>query len=264
MARDELAGWLDGIAEYKGGKGSDTGHWLACWSGVPLTVDRKLGAEDAPYPAGGRQHRRRDSAGRAQARNRSGTFAGRSLRRLLLAMPEPTPVRWTDAIVDPLIEAALGNVFDRLLAREPAADEDGHSAPFLMPLTPEAKAAWVEYYNRHRAESADLDDDLAAAWSKLEAYAARFALIFQLCQWAETVYGYVVEQRSMEAAIQLSDWFGGEAKRVYELFGESAEDREQRESSRRSNGWAAAPRSVVDPFRPTVSKGGRRTPHLAR
>ena len=49
-----------------------------------------------------------------------------------------------------------------------------------MPLTPEAKTVWVEYFNRHRAELADLDDDLAAAWSKLEAYAARFALIFQL------------------------------------------------------------------------------------
>ena len=68
--------------------------------------------------------------------------------RLLLAMPEPTPIRWTDAIVDPLIEAALGNVFDRLLALEPAADEDGHATPFAMPLTPEAKSIWVAFYNR--------------------------------------------------------------------------------------------------------------------
>ena len=44
VSRDELAGWLGGMAEYKGGKGSDLGHWLACWSGVPLTVDRKTGA----------------------------------------------------------------------------------------------------------------------------------------------------------------------------------------------------------------------------
>jgi hypothetical protein len=29
VPRDELAGWLGGIAEYKGGKGSDLGHWLA-------------------------------------------------------------------------------------------------------------------------------------------------------------------------------------------------------------------------------------------
>ena len=33
----------------------------------------------------------------------------------------------------------------------------------------------------------------------------------------------------MTAAIELSDWFGGEAKRVYGLFVETAVDREQRE-----------------------------------
>jgi hypothetical protein len=41
VLRDELGG----IAEYKGGKGSDLGHWLASWSRVPLTVDRKTGAQ---------------------------------------------------------------------------------------------------------------------------------------------------------------------------------------------------------------------------
>lgn len=44
---DELAGWVDGIAEYKGGKGSDTDHWLAAWSGAPWTVDCKGGPKFA-------------------------------------------------------------------------------------------------------------------------------------------------------------------------------------------------------------------------
>ncbi len=76
-------------------------------------------------------------------------------------------------------------VFERLLGMSSGADGDGNPEPFAMPLTPEAKEVWVEYYNRHRAELRDLDDDLAAAWSKQEAYAARFALIFQLCSWAD-------------------------------------------------------------------------------
>jgi Protein of unknown function (DUF3987) len=44
VRRDELAGWFGGIAEYKGGQGSDLGHWLASWSAAPLAVDRKTGA----------------------------------------------------------------------------------------------------------------------------------------------------------------------------------------------------------------------------
>ena len=40
------------------------------------------------------------------------------------------------------------------------------------------------------------DDDLAAAWSKLEAYAARFALIFQLCTWAagDAAVGHCIDE----------------------------------------------------------------------
>lgn len=231
VSRDELAGWLGGIAEYKGGKGSDLGHWLASWSAAPLTVDRKTGTTKmlhVPRAAvsivGGIQPGvLRTAIG--QEHLQDGMCA-----RLLLAMPDPKPVRWSEAIVDPPTEAALASVFDGLLSLEPAADEDGHPAPFAMPLTAEAKVAWVEYYNRHRAELADLDDDLAAAWSKLEAYAARFALTFQLCSWAAgDAEGDAVDEASIRAGIALADWFGGEARRVYAVLAESEADREDRE-----------------------------------
>ena len=99
-------------------------------------------------------------------------------------MPDPKPVRWTEAIVDPPIEAAMADVFERLIGMTSGADGDGNAEPFRYAAEQWAKHLWIEYFNRHRAELADLDDDLAAAWSKLEAYAARFALIFQLCSWA--------------------------------------------------------------------------------
>src|SRR5262249_55224393 len=103
-------------------------------------------------------------------------------------------------------------------------------APFAMPLTTEAKGAWVAFYDRHRAEMADLDDDLAAAWSKLEAYAARLALIVQLCEWSiGDGSSELVDQASVEAGIALCDWFGQEARRVYSVLAERNEHREQRE-----------------------------------
>ncbi len=232
VSRDELAGWLGGIAEYKGGKGSDLGHWLACWSAQPLTVDRKTGTTKMIHVpratvslVGGIQPGvLREAIGREHLQD--GLCA-----RLLMAMPETRPVTWTDATVDADVEHQISVVFDRLLALEPATNEHGKLEPFPLDLTPEAKAVWVEYYNRHRAELVDFDDDLAAAWSKLEAYTARFALIFQLCDWVagDDMAGHAVDELSMRAAIELSDWFGGEAKRVYGLFVESVEDREQRE-----------------------------------
>ena len=105
--------------------------------------------------------------------------------RLLLTMPEFKRIRWTEADVSPMTVAALTDTFDRLLSLDPAADEQGKPTPFPMPLTPAAKHVWVDYYDRHRAEMEGLDEDTTAAWSKLEAYAARLALIVQLCAWAE-------------------------------------------------------------------------------
>jgi hypothetical protein len=233
VPRDELAGWLGGIAEYKSGKGSDLGHWLASWSAAPLTVDRKTGAvkmihvpRAAVSIVGGIQPGvLRNAIGREHLQD--GLCA-----RLLLAMPDPKPVKWTDAIVDPPIEEAMSNVFTQLIGMGCGADGDGNPAPFAMPLSDAAKGAWVPYFNRHRIELSGLDDDLAAAWSKLEAYTARFALIFQLCSWAAGEDG-ASEQRideiAMQNAIALSDWFGGEARRVYGLFSETEADRQDRE-----------------------------------
>jgi hypothetical protein len=231
--RDELAGWLGGIAEYKGGKGSDLGHWLASWSAAPLTVDRKTGAikmihvpRAAVSIVGGIQPGvLRKSIG--QEHMQDGLCA-----RLLLAMPDPKLVRWTDAEPDHNTQAAMGAIFEKLIGMSPAADGDGNPEPFAMSLSNEAKRVWVDYFNRHRAELSDLDDDLAAAWSKLEAYTARFALIFQLCSWAageEYASDQLIDEAAMRSAITLSDWFGGEARRVYGLFSESNVDREQRE-----------------------------------
>jgi hypothetical protein len=63
-----------------------------------------------------------------------------------------------------------------------------------------------------------LDDDLCLAWSKLEAYAARFALIVQLCAWAAgEASGDAIDQPNIEAGIAHSDWFGNEARRVYSV-----------------------------------------------
>lgn len=231
VVSDELAGWVNGIAQYKGGRGSDLGHWLACWSGEPMTVDRKSGKKKTIHVrraavslVGGIQQGVLKAA-IGQEHMHDGLCA-----RLLLAMPEPRQVEWSEAVIDPPTEAAMAKLFDHLFAFEPATDERGRHAPLPMLLSTEAKTVWVEYYNRHSAEQIKLGDDLAAAWSKLEAYAARFALIFQLCSNATSKSdGDVIDETSMRAGIALADWFGREAMRVYGVLAEREADEEMRE-----------------------------------
>jgi len=72
----------------------------------------------------------------------------------------------------------------------------------------------------------------AAAWSKLEGYAARLALVNYLSRWAagDTTSRDTgpIDLTSTEAGIARSEWFGGEARRVYALFAETEGDRERR------------------------------------
>ena len=231
VCRDELSGWLNGIGEYKSSKGSDLGHWLACWSAAPLTVDRKTGDKKmlhVPRAAvslvGGIQPDVMRKA-IAQEHMQNGLCA-----RLLLSMPCQRPVVWSEKTVESSVEEAMETVFDGICDLAPEFDETGNIVPRPLDLTPEAKVIWVEYFNRHRAELVDRDDDLAAAWSKLEAYAARLALIFQLCAYASNdASGDAVNKNSMRAAIELADWFGNEAESVYGMFVEDQGKREQRE-----------------------------------
>ena len=170
VCRDELSGWLNGIAEYKGGKGSDLGHWLACWSAQPLTVDRKTGdikmisvSHAAVSLTGGIQPRILQRAiGREHMQD---GLCARAIARDARSLVQSFG---SDATIDLLIEQRMTELFDRLLTLEPAANKHDEPEPFPLDLSSEAKVLWVEYFNRHRAELAELDDDLAAAWSKLE------------------------------------------------------------------------------------------------
>jgi hypothetical protein len=235
VIRDELAGWLGGMGEYKGGKGSDLGHWLAFWSAAPFTNDRKTGEPrmihvpraSVSLTGGIQPEVLRKAIGNEHMKD--GLCA-----RLLLAMPDHKPVSWTDAIVDPDAENLITRIFEHLAQLQPVKDDCGELQATVMPLSDGAKRVWVEYFNRHRAEISELDDDLAAAWSKLEAYTARFALIFQLCSWAageELATDSIIDESAMIDAIKVSEWFGREARRVYSLFHESDLDRELRQHS---------------------------------
>ncbi|MCX6021094.1 MAG: DUF3987 domain-containing protein, partial [Chloroflexi bacterium] len=69
-------------------------------------------------------------------------------------------------------------------------------------------------------------DEEAAAWSKLEGYAARLALVIHLAResLADPPTPGPVDRQSVAAAVTLVRWFGVEAIRTYALLGESDKD----------------------------------------
>ena len=116
----------------------------------------------------------------------------------------------------------------RLLALDMLEDEKGQPQPVDISLTPQGKQAWIAFYNAHAVEQAEMTGELAAAWSKLEGYAARFALLVHLirAESSDTTLADVgaVDEQSIAAGVALSRWFGDEAARVYGIIGGDTEN----------------------------------------
>ncbi|HQA44935.1 MAG TPA: DUF3987 domain-containing protein [Phycisphaerae bacterium] len=233
LVRDELAGWLGSFDRYAQGKGGDAPKWLEVFGGRPVVVDRKSGIPRTIYipqaavsiTGGIQPETLRRALGTAHREN--GLAA-----RLLLSCPPRRQKRWTEADMDAATEAKIERVFERLYELQPDADDEGEPRPRLVKLTAEGKAAWVRFYNAHAAEHAELAGDLSAVWSKLEGYAARLALVVHFIRWAAddpTLQSPdAVDETSIAAGVELSRWFGHEARRVYAILGESDDDRDRR------------------------------------
>jgi hypothetical protein len=106
--------------------------------------------------------------------------------------------------------------------------------PAYLALPALAVAAGVIGYTRvlrlKRTWREAAEGEMAAAYSKLEAYAARFALVHHVlaCAWLETDDRREVGLKSVEAGITLARWFAHEARRIYTTLSESTEQREAR------------------------------------
>ncbi len=231
LIRDELAGWVSSFDQYKSKGGNDAAHWLSIHSAKGFAVDRKTGdrktimvSQPAMSATGGTQPatlRKVLVSGHVE----SGLGA-----RLLFTYPPRQRKRWTEAEISADIDELYKGLINGLFALEPQIDDDGKSQPLVVGLSPTAKTAWVKFYNEHASEQADLSGELAAAWSKLECYAARLALVVHcvrvVSRDTSLISSDVIDEVSIGAGITLSRWFGYEAKRVYAMLAETETENE--------------------------------------
>jgi DNA polymerase-1 len=147
-----------------------------------------------------------------------------------MAMPPKRAKRWTEAEVDPAVEHAYRATLDALLDLDFTV-RGGERVPHALGLSDDAKAAWVAFYDEWAREQAAAEGDRAAVLSKLEAYAARLALIHHVVTHVglgcdDTAHPVGVT--SVEAGIALCRWFAHEARRVYATLAETDQQRDQR------------------------------------
>jgi hypothetical protein len=178
LARDELSGWARSMNEYKQ-RGADRQGWLSLWSGASLLVNRRNRANPLyvadPFVSivGGMQP---DVLGElSDERGRNDGL----LLRVLFVYPDQISHEWNEATIPDDAYKPLDTLFDALHAR-------GLDEPLVVTFTAEARRMWAEIANRpsSEAEGREFPTALLGPWAKLEAYAARFALVFHLMRAA--------------------------------------------------------------------------------
>lgn len=234
LARDELAAWMTSFDRYSGrGKsGGDAANWLSMFNAESLMIDRKSGSPRTIFiPAatvsvlGGIQPR--ILARTLGPEHRESGLAA----RLLLAYPPRQVKSWTETGCSAELIDAWGQIVERLYSLREGCLQEGQVVPRMVQLEASARERWVEFYNANAQELADLTDELAAAWSKFEEYAARLALVVHYLRWAagEVPDESRLDGDSMAAGVQLVEWFKNETRRLYgELEEARPEDQQLR------------------------------------
>jgi hypothetical protein len=228
VCRDELNGWLEGFGSACGGNGS---QWLEFHGGRSVFIDRRGGNRGSIYvpnaavcvTGGIPPETLATRLTRSQLAN--GLFA-----RLLFAFPPPRKRHAPARAVVSQVTRAYSDVIAELLRLPYGLGRDGLIARETIDLTPDAQQRFDQFVEEFGEEQAQADPSMAASFAKLEGYAARFALILHMAQWASShdVQPELCELASIEHGITLSRWSANEAHRVRALLNETPDDTEQR------------------------------------
>lgn len=216
LERDELSGWLGGFDRYKaGGAGrvsSEVGHWLSMHNASPLRLDRKstgrVYVDHASLSiAGGIQP---DTLVQAIGHEHVGNGL---LARFLLVAPPRRPKRFNTNVAG-FAEVEAARQLFRTLYAIPVPD----AGPVALPLSRDAETAWATWDDAHSVRQCNASGVMASMLSKIEAAAARLALIHYVCRQAsdEPTLPNEVDVESVTVGIRLAEWFAREWQRVYE------------------------------------------------
>ncbi len=219
--RDELAGWVRSMDQYKGGKGSDRQNWLNLWNTDEVIVDRKSRMGEPiilakPFVSlfGGVQP--------AMLGELGGTVEDGLMDRFLFAYPAPRHIRFTDDEVSGETEARYTALYEKLANLTLASDEHGDPNPKPLKLTREARKLFAGNVDALGAEMLQpgFPSRLEGVWSKLRGYLARLSLVLAVCRCVEAgIQEERVEREDIEAASQLLGYFKAHARRVYAEVG---------------------------------------------
>lgn len=214
LARDELAGWLASMDQYKAGGrgGADVAHWLSIYNGEPMTMDRK-GSGVVYVPTASVS-----VFGGIQPAAAARLFLGANvenglLPRFILASPPKQRKAWGVRDVDGGTLLAMRGLFDGLWLLEPGSD----GGPVVLALDADAEAAFAAFYDELAEEQLAATGAVESMLAKSEAWAARLALVCHVARQhgQEPRLPDRIDAESIRRGVGLARWAAREWRRVF-------------------------------------------------
>jgi hypothetical protein len=218
LATDELSGWLGSFNVYRKGQGRDVQNWLTFYDGGPVAVNRKNGERlfllsTSISVAGGIQPKV------AKEKLYTEEFITNGLvGRFLVASPPFAVADFSESVVPKEVSQdamALATKLYNLTGCIVDIEGQPCAESTLLGFTPEAHNRWVTYMETTKAQAEQMVDPQRTLFVKLRPAAARIALVLSVVEqvWKGTDATGPIELRSLEAGIQIAEWFGREVER---------------------------------------------------
>jgi hypothetical protein len=210
IVRDELAGWIDGMAAYNP---AGRGFWVEAYGGRPYRVERQKHPEPIVIP------RLAVSVyGTTQPDRLALLMRGADdglLARILWTWPEPIPFRLGRTA--PGAQWAIG-ALDRL--RELDMQPGDPPSPIIVPLADDARAMIEAFAGEMQQRQAEAGGLLRSAIGKARGQALRLALLIEMLWWCGAdgmapPPARITARAFAAAALLVSDYFLPMAERVY-------------------------------------------------
>lgn len=222
LAMDELASWFASFTRYKGtsGGGSDRPFWLKVFRAEGHDVDRKGGNKRAIHVL----RCAVNATGTIQPETVSGLlssdfFSSGFVARILFCMPPKAKKVFVKGGIDLQVRNYYRSTFRSLyfLDGESTFNRDYGHRPVM--LSGKGLDAWEKFHGEWAEKQHAASGEISYALAKLEAYCARFALMFALIDYVnKRTPSEEIHAEHIERGYALVDWYANETHRVYSMI----------------------------------------------
>ena len=221
---DELAGMLLDFDRYVSGKGGGTkARLLSSYDCGPWKSNRRDAARNLLIPAacvsifGGIQ-----PGMMARVFDVADKDSGFLPRFIFIRAEREEPALWSEKTLSNKSQILLRQISEHLAGFKLHTPDTGGTEPYVVPLTKEAKAAYVEWYNALALEGwVALNEEASDSISqKLKSHALRLCLLLHSLDaaLAGTDGLNPVPEDTMRRALLLADWVKAHQAQVWKMF----------------------------------------------